>query len=130
MTDLKTGSEVIYGGLMATVLTVDESENLVKIAWLDVDGNMEFKEWVRLQDVIPASIQETRDNVNSPSHYQFPGGVEVIQITKHLNFCRGNAVKYLARAGRKDIADELEDLKKAAFYVQCEIDRINAERAV
>lgn len=125
---LEIESKATYGGLEVTVLALDA--DLVKIAWLDEDGNMEFKEWVKLSDVVPITVENKNDNVNSPSHYQFPGGVEVIQITKHLNFCRGNAVKYLARAGRKDIADELEDLKKAAFYVQCEIDRINAERAV
>ena len=66
------------------------------------------------------------DNVNSPSHYQFPGGVEVIQITEHLNFCKGNAVKYLTRSGRKAIADEVEDLKKAVWYINREIARLES----
>jgi hypothetical protein len=69
------------------------------------------------------------DNVNSPSHYIFPGGVEVIQITEHLNFCKGNAVKYLTRSGRKAIADEVEDLKKAIWYIEREIARIEAQDA-
>lgn len=69
----------------------------------------------------PAAADE-HDAVNHPAHYtRFPG-VEVIQITEHLNFCRGNAVKYLCRAGAK--GDELEDLRKAAWYVQREIERV------
>ncbi|MEB4614017.1 DUF3310 domain-containing protein [Leucobacter sp. M11] len=61
------------------------------------------------------------DPIN-PDHYRrFP--VEVIDLTEHLNFNRGNAVKYLARAGAKPGADELVDLRKAAWYVDREITR-------
>lgn len=69
------------------------------------------------------------DPVDHPAHYtRFPG-VEVIQITEHLNFCRGNAVKYLCRAGWKgDGAQEIEDLKKARWYVDREIARLDAAR--
>lgn len=64
------------------------------------------------------------DNVNHPDHYKMGGGVEVIQITEQLNFCRGNAVKYICRAGKKDPAKEVEDLQKAAWYINREIERI------
>lgn len=64
------------------------------------------------------------DAVN-PSHYIFPGGVQVIDITRHLGFLEGNAVKYLCRAGRK--GDRLEDLKKAEQYVKWAIE--DAERS-
>lgn len=58
------------------------------------------------------------DMVNHPPHYKLAKGVEVIDLTEQLDFCRGNAVKYLARAGRKgDQAQELEDLRKAQWYV-------------
>ena len=60
------------------------------------------------------------DNVNHPTHYR-AFGVEVIDITEHLNFCRGNAVKYLWRADLKGSA--VEDLRKAAWYIEREIDR-------
>jgi len=63
------------------------------------------------------------DPVSSPSHYtRFP--VEVIEITEHLNFNRGNAVKYIARAGHKDPASEVQDLQKAAWYITRELQRI------
>lgn len=63
------------------------------------------------------------DLVNHPAHYNaYP--VEVIELTEHLNFCRGNAVKYLCRAGLKSKDTEIEDLEKARFYVQREIERV------
>lgn len=62
------------------------------------------------------------DPIN-PDHYKrFP--VEVIEITEHLNFCRGNAVKYIARAGAKDPAKEIEDLRKSIWYLEREIQRL------
>ena len=63
------------------------------------------------------------DPVSHPAHYTaFP--IEVIELTENLNFCRGNAVKYLARAGLKNPATELEDLQKALWYIEREIDRV------
>ena len=42
------------------------------------------------------------DNVNHPKHYTaHPSGIEAIQITEHMNFCLGNAVKYIWRADLK-----------------------------
>lgn len=65
------------------------------------------------------------DIVNHPSHYT-DGKIEVIDFIedKGLNFHRGNAVKYIARAGKKDPAKEIEDLKKAAWYINREINRL------
>jgi hypothetical protein len=61
------------------------------------------------------------DNIN-PSHYrQHPSGVECIEVTQHCNFCIGNAIKYLWRAGLK--GDAVEDLRKAAWYIDREIRR-------
>ena len=67
------------------------------------------------------------DAIN-PSHYKdgFSNGAEVIDITENLSFNRGNAVKYLARAGRKDSGRELEDLRKARWYLDREINRLAA----
>lgn len=65
---------------------------------------------------------EVTDPVNHPPHYTF-GGIEVIDAIKAwaLGFCLGNAVKYIARAGRKDPAKKIEDLKKARWYIDREI---------
>ncbi len=60
------------------------------------------------------------DIVNHPPHYnEHPSGVECITITEHMTFNLGNAVKYIWRADLKGQA--LEDLKKAAWYIQREI---------
>lgn len=69
------------------------------------------------------------DEVNHPSHYtSHPSGVECIQVTEHMTFCAGNAIKYLWRAGLKhDGAPEsarLRDLRKARWYVDREIERL------
>lgn len=76
------------------------------------------------------------DSINHPSHYNnHPSGVECITITEHMNFNVGNAVKYLWRAGLKTGASNaksyeaakneqyLEDLKKARWYIDREIER-------
>ena len=64
----------------------------------------------------------THDPVNHPSHYT-QGKIECIDFItdKKLNFCRGNAVKYIVRAGLKDPEKEIEDLEKAVFYLNREI---------
>ncbi len=63
--------------------------------------------------------------VNHPKHYTtHPSGVECIQITEHMGFCLGNAVKYLWRADLK--GDAIEDLRKARWYIDREIARREA----
>ena len=58
--------------------------------------------------------------VNHPSHYTaHPSGVECIQITEHMGFNLGNALKYIWRADLKD--DAVEDMRKAIFYLNREI---------
>lgn len=64
------------------------------------------------------------DPVNHPPHYtSHPSGVECIAITEHMNFCLGNAIKYLWRAGLK-AQTPIEDLKKARWYIDREIARL------
>ena len=65
------------------------------------------------------------DNVNHPKHYtSHPAGVECITVVEHMSFNVGNAMKYLWRADHKS---GLEDLKKAAWYIQREIERLTTE---
>lgn len=72
---------------------------------------------------VESEAKEEADLVNHPPHYtQHPSGVECIQIVEHMNFCRGNAVKYIWRAGDK--GNEIEDLKKARWYLDREIERL------
>ena len=70
----------------------------------------------------------TVDQVNHPVHYTSdPSGIECIQITRHRNFNVGNAFKYLWRAGLKNQETQIEDLKKAIFYIQDEINRLEGK---
>ena len=64
----------------------------------------------------------TADNVNHPSHYT-SGQIEVIDFIedKELGFHLGNAVKYISRAGRKNPAKTVEDLRKATWYINRQI---------
>jgi hypothetical protein len=66
------------------------------------------------------------DMVNNPPHYtSHPSGVECIQITEHMGFNLGNALKYIWRADLKGTA--IEDLEKAVFYINRELDKRGAK---
>ena len=68
-------------------------------------------------------VAKKHDPVSHPAHYtEHPSKVECIQITEHLNFCLGNAVKYIWRAGEK--GEPIEDLQKARWYIDREINRL------
>lgn len=65
------------------------------------------------------------DNVNHPQHYKTDSGLEAITVIEAFfigNYLLGNVFKYIARAGKKN--DRLEDLKKARWYLDREINRI------
>lgn len=71
-------------------------------------------------------IVEKSDNVSHPAYYTngWSNGAEVIDLTEHLSFCAGNVVKYVCRAGRKDLEKYVEDLEKARWYLDREIERV------
>lgn len=80
-------------------------------------------------EVIYQSI--TGDAVNHPKHYiSDPSGIECIQITRYRNFNIGNAIKYLWRAGLKDGNSDIQDLQKAVWYIQDEIERLEKLKGV
>lgn len=80
-------------------------------------------------EVIYQSNPLTGDPVNHPSHYTSdPSGIECIQITRHRNFNIGNAIKYLWRAGLKDGNSDIQDLQKAVWYIQDEIERLQTQK--
>lgn len=98
---------------------------------LDTDGDIRVafdgNRWAWVSPECLSKVGEPEpDAVNHPSHYTSFPGVEVIDLVQHLNFCKGNAVKYLARAGLKDPTKEIEDLRKAIWYVEREIARLEA----
>ena len=72
----------------------------------------------------PPSYKPPTDLVNHPSHYT-ESGIETIDVIEawKLDFCLGNAIKYISRAGKKDSSKELEDLRKAQWYLNRAIDK-------
>ena len=73
-----------------------------------------------------------KDNINHPSHYtSHPSGIECIDIAEHHDFCIGNAIKYLWRAGLKSEdgiskkEKQIEDLKKAIWHIKREIKHLS-----
>lgn len=66
------------------------------------------------------------DPINHPPHYSAGGrnGIECIQVTEHMNFNMGNAVKYIWRADYK--GEPIQDLRKALWYIEREIKRREA----
>lgn len=79
---------------------------------------------------IPLPIETpASDSVSHPSHYtsRVPG-IECIQVTENFCFNRGNAIKYIWRAGEKNPDKEIEDLEKAAWYINREIQRVKGEK--
>lgn len=68
---------------------------------------------------LPNDYTIYNDKINHPPHYtKHPSGIECIQITEHMNFCLGNALKYIWRA---DLKNGIEDLEKAKWYLDREI---------
>lgn len=96
-------------------------------------GGADGLSWPAVFGVPPLRVATDADPVNHPAHYTSdPSGVECISITQHRNFCIGNAIKYLWRAGLKDqpgtdLHDkQIEDLEKARWYIAQEIERLRS----
>jgi len=70
------------------------------------------------------------DPVVSPDHYTWMPEIDCLDVAKHFDYCSGAAIKYIWRSGRKgNKQDALEDLRKAIFYLNREIEfRITEER--
>lgn len=92
----------------------------------------EVKRLKQAQDAMRSvATNKKHDAINSPSHYtSLPAkcecgrGIECIQVTEHFSFSRGNALKYLWRADHKN---GLEDLRKARWYIDREIQRLEQQ---
>jgi hypothetical protein len=90
------------------------------------EAELEFE---YVYDGLPSSVvkvDKRPDAVAHPSHYTWlPNGIEVIDVTAAFPFVRGNALKYLMRADHK--GRKLEDLKKARWYLDYEIQQLEKE---
>lgn len=94
----------------------------------DSSGLCCFKQEPPIWDLGAVDKPTPADNVNHPSHYTF-GKIEVIDFIedKKLGFHLGNAVKYISRAGRKNPDKTVEDLRKAVWYINRQIQRLEGE---
>ena len=106
----------------------------IKKAYADLDTAIE--PYVRSEEEkeqVRKIMRESRkldsaepDLVNHPPHYTSdPSGVEAITVLRHRNYNIGNAMKYLWRAGLKNQETHIQDLQKAIFYINDEINRLN-----
>lgn len=72
-------------------------------------------------------MTDNTEKVNHPAHYNQYKGLEIIDLVEQMNFNRGNAVKYIARAGHKSPETTVEDLEKARWYLDREIQRLKGD---
>ena len=107
-----------WRGQVATIACCKDSSYL-----LEGDGK-----WDWTDEMIEGLAVD--DAVTHPSHYT-DGKIEVIDFIrdKHLDFCRGNVIKYICRAGKKSKETELEDLRKAMQYCQFAIEELEGREA-
>ena len=75
--------------------------------------------WEECVDEVKEETVKEDDPVNHPKHYT-DGRIEVIEYIedKNLGFCLGNAIKYISRAGKKEKDKEIQDLRKAMWYIE------------
>jgi hypothetical protein len=119
--DLKSCSTCFYSELDGKIHPCNDCEGYDK--WVNRSIYIQeaskplseaIKEWV--------DCKEEVDVVNQPKHYtEHPSGIECIQVTEHMGFNLGNAIKYIWRCDLK--LDAIEDLKKAKWYIDREIDK-------
>lgn len=78
---------------------------------------------------IDTAIKAEKSTVNHPEYYK-TGGLEAIDVIDAwgLGFCLGNAVKYISRAGKKNPDKEIEDLEKAAWYINHQIEMLTKRK--
>lgn len=80
----------------------------------------------------PSNLYQSQTNyekISHPHHYGGDTPYEAIKVIEawRLDFCLGNAVKYITRAGKKPDTTELEDLEKAQWYIQRRIDQLKGK---
>lgn len=119
---------ISYDGEIASICDIDIFDDLLPYRIEFDDGEIH---WVHEDAIRPTAsiglsqgearvVHQSIDPVNQPAHYtQHPSGVECIEITEHMDFNLGNALKYIWRADLKD--DAIEDLEKAQWYIRREL---------
>lgn len=120
-----TSEPPVDGRVKVTVLfRGGEEENLYTadyFGWQHYGGDGDIVSYKIVEDEEFQEIsQPTEDAVNNPKHYtSHPSGIECLDVTRHMSFNLGNATKYIWRCDLKK--DAIEDLRKAIFYLNDEI---------
>jgi len=83
-------------------------------------------EYTQYDDIYGHAAEEAQEDITAPSYYRWVPGVECVDVIQHFNLCRGAAMKYIWRAGRKT-SDPRSDLLKAITFLEIEIRRVAAE---
>ena len=118
------GWEKDYGVDVGDVVTI-KSVSDINYYFFSKTGRIVLTEECCLKPYTEDSGNEDQDVVNHPKHYTSdPSGIECIQVTRHRNFNIGNAMKYLWRNGLKDSDAQIQDLRKAIWYIEDEIKRL------
>ena len=124
---------IIHGGEAAEPMTAAKAAEMQKNYSQSgklADTLQEEFERLKVRSTKDMVIDDMNDRVNHPSHYTWLKelcGIEVIDITRHMDFDLGNAIKYILRQGHKsekgmsDKEKAIEDLKKAVFYINDKI---------
>lgn len=70
-----------------------------------------------------------KESINHPDHYGGDNIYEAIKVIEawELDFSLGNTIKYISRAGKKDKSKEIEDLKKALWYLNRKINNLESK---
>ena len=140
MNDIKIGQlyQHIPTGIVRRVVYVDKNYVTLKVGDNDYSrfSNIEkFKKFWRPYEA--PNVKAPDDKVNHPSHYTWLKdlcGIEVIDITRHMDFNLGNSIKYILRSGHKkeegytDKQKTIEDLKKAVWYINDEINMLENKK--
>lgn len=131
---------------------VNDTDFIVKNDTIEIDGNriinLTSKQSLELSNedidllknmcifISDSTIVSSEDKVNHPGHYTWLKqlcGVEVIDITRHMDFDLGNAIKYILRCGHKEELGysnkekTIEDLRKAIFYINDKIEMLERQ---
>lgn len=123
------GDEIRFNGTVYKIINVVDGNYVIRDGISRLDFNIPCStidiHAIAIKKPVEKPKEKSKDSaVDHPSYYQ--GKIEVIDFIedKHLGFNLGNCVKYISRAGKKNPDKLIEDLKKARWYLDREISRI------
>lgn len=127
--------KMTHSDLVRAILELDPESNYTDLAEMSIDELRGHYENMIEDEIdidletsplnwIPDELIDTRETIDHPDHYTKGRKYEPYKVIRDwdLNFNLGSAVKYIARAGRKD--DAIEDLEKAIEYLKFEIEEM------